>query len=275
MSTQTAPTHGWQLEEGSATAYERFLVPLFFDPWARDLADAAELQSGDRILDVACGTGIVSRHAAGRVGPGGAVTGVDLNPSMLAVAREAAASVEPAIDFEQASADALPFADASFDTVICQQGLQFFADRPAALAELARVIRPGGRLALNTCRGLAHQPGYRIITDVLRHHVGVQAAEMIQSPFAFGDPEQIRSLVADAGFGDAHPRIAVWTARFASAEAFLRAETASSPLGELVSQLDADVADALVADLDEALARHTDDDGVIFPFETVVVTASR
>ena len=275
MGTQATTTQGWQLEEGSATAYERFLVPRFFDPFARDLVDAAGVQAGDRVLDVACGTGIVARHAAGRVGREGSVAGVDLNPSMLAVAGELTAHVQPAIRFEQASADALPFPRASFDAVLCQQGLQFFPDRSAALAELARVTRSGGRLALSTCRALPHQPGYRIVADVLRHHVGVQAAEVLQSPFTFGDHEEIRTLVGAAGFGDVHTRVAVWAARFPSAEAFLRGETASSPLGEIVGQLDADVASALLADLGEALRPHTDDDGVVFPFETVVVTASR
>jgi ubiquinone/menaquinone biosynthesis C-methylase UbiE len=275
MTTTTASTHGWQLEEGSAVAYERFLVPLFFDAWARDLLQAAGASPGDGVLDAACGTGIVARRAAERVGAGGAVTGIDVNPSMLQVAREVANGIEPAIRFEEASLDALPFEDAAFDMVLCQQALQFVPDRAAALAELARVARPGGRLGVSTCRSLEHQPGYRILTDVMRRHVGVDAAEMIGSPYTLGDHEEVRGLVAAAGFGEVHARIAVWPARVASAEALLRGETASSPLGEIVGRLDRDVTDALVADLAEAFRPYTDDDGVLFPFETVVVTATR
>jgi ubiquinone/menaquinone biosynthesis C-methylase UbiE len=275
MTATTASTHGWQLEEGSAVAYERFLVPLFFDAWARDLLHAAGASPGDRLLDAACGTGIVARRAAERVGAGGTVTGIDINPSMLQVAQQVATGNEPAIRFEEASVDALPFEDAAFDTVLCQQALQFVPDRAAALAEFARVARPGGRLGVSTCRSLEHQPGYRILTDVLRRHVGVDAADMIGSPYTLGDHEEVRALVAAAGFGEVHARIAVWPARVGSAEALLRGEAASSPLGEIVGGLDRDVTDALVADLAEAFRPYTDDDGVLFPFETVVVTATR
>lgn len=271
----TTQTHGWQLAEGSAEAYERYLVPVFMDPWAADLLDATEVKPGARLLDVACGTGIVARRAAPRVGADGEVIAVDVNASMLAVARGRAAEADRLIRWEEASVERLPLPDASIDVVLCQQGLQFFADRGAALAELFRVTRPGGRLGLSTCRAIEHQPGYAALIAALVRHLGAEAGAALRSPYALGDAEQVRALVTRAGFTDARVRIAVWSARFSSAEALLRAETASSPLGEVVGRLDADVQDALLRDVAGALRPHTDDRGVVFPFETVVVTATR
>lgn len=267
-------THGWQLTPRGAAAYERNLVPVFFDAWATDLVDAVDLRPRQRVLDVACGTGIVARHAARRVGHDGEVTGVDAIPAMLSVARDAGSALDLHIRWEQASADDLPFPDGSFDVVLCQQGLQFFPDRPAALAEIRRVTRPDGRLGLSTCRSVEHQPGYAALIDTLTRHVGVQAGQVVASPFSLGDPDEVRALVTKAGLRDVHVRIAVWSIRFPSADALLRAETVSSPLGDLLDQLDPDVRDALVDDLARALSPHTDDHGVVFPFQTIVVTAT-
>lgn len=271
----TAQTHGWQLAEGSAEAYERYLVPAFMDRWANDLLDTADVTAGQRILDVACGTGIVARHAARRVGPDGEVTAVDVNPSMLAVARARARHIDPPVRCEEASAEQLPLPDASVDVVLCQQGLQFFGDRTAALAELFRVTTPGGRVGLSTCRSLDHQPAYAALNEAVTRHLGADVGTALASPFRLGDIDELRALVGRTGFADTRVRIVVWNARFPSAEALLRAETASSPLGEIVEQLDTDVQEALIRDVTEALAPHTDDDGLAFPFETLVVTATR
>lgn len=273
----TLTAHGWQLEEDSADAYERYLVPLLFDRAARDLLDVADVAPGDRVLDLACGTGAVTRHAARRVTPGGRVIGIDVNPGMLSVAAQAVASADGGIGvrFEEADAEALPLPDACIDVACCQQGLQFVADRAAALAELHRVTVPGGRLVLSVCRGLEHQPGYRPLVDALRRRVGVDAATGMASPFALGDADEVRGLVRGAGFGEVEVHIAVWPLRVDSPEAFLRGETASSPLGAVIAALDADVVAGLLEDLAEGLAPHTDDAGLSFPFESLVVTAIR
>src|SRR5690606_34921382 len=125
--------------------YERFFVPAIGAPLANDLVETAGLQPGERVLDVACGTGVVDRLAAQRIGPNGTTAGLDINPGMLAVAR-AAAPPGVAIQWHEASADTMPFTDAAFDVVLCQMGLQFMPDRVAALKEMHRVLVPGGRL---------------------------------------------------------------------------------------------------------------------------------
>src|SRR5262245_23622242 len=123
----------WQVAERAAELYQRYLVPAVTAPWAADLVARAQLRAGERVLDVACGTGVVARLAAERVGAGGRVVGLDVNAGMLAVAR----SLEPvpgaAIEWCEASVLEMPFAPATFDVALCQFGLQFFPDRPLAL----------------------------------------------------------------------------------------------------------------------------------------------
>lgn len=262
---------GWQLDDTGAEAYERELVPRFFAPGADDLVDAVGLGLGDDVLDAACGTGAVARRAARIVGREGTVTAVDVSPAMLAVARRAAG--DAGITYELADVTQLPLPDRSVDAVLCQQALQFFPDRTAALTELRRVARPDGRLALSTCRGLEHQPGYRALIDALTYHVGGEAAAITASPYALGDANELRALLRETGWREVEVRIRVAPVRFASPDGFLLAETGSSPLGMLVEQLDADVRSELSATLTAALQPHTDDRGVCFPFETLVATA--
>ncbi len=136
--------------------YQREMVPASFARWAPDLVDLGAVRPGQRVLDVACGTGVVTRIAAERAGPSGRVAGLDVNADMLAAAR--AASPGARIEWYEGSALALPFPDGSFDIVVCQQGLQFFPDRVAGLREMRRVLTAGGRLALSCWRSVEHQP---------------------------------------------------------------------------------------------------------------------
>jgi ubiquinone/menaquinone biosynthesis C-methylase UbiE len=149
----------WQVAGNAALAYEAHLVPAIFAAWAPRLLGSATPATGERVLDVACGTGVVARLAAERVGPRGRVAGLDLNPGMLAVAASRPVTGAPT-GWVQASAGRMPFPDHSFQVVCCQAGLQFFPDRPAALAEMARVLAPGGRLAALVWRSIDHSPGF-------------------------------------------------------------------------------------------------------------------
>ena len=133
-----------QVSAAAAEVYEAFFVPALFAQFAGPVADAAALGAGQAVLDVACGTGVLARELRRRTGAEGRVVGLDRNAGMLAVARRSA----PGIDWREGMAERLPFADGSFDAVVSQFGLMFFEDRRAALAEMWRVVRPGGRLAV-------------------------------------------------------------------------------------------------------------------------------
>ncbi|MFF2028243.1 class I SAM-dependent methyltransferase, partial [Streptomyces sp. NPDC058171] len=163
MTTSSEASESFQIPLEAAEFYESAFVPAFFAQWAPILCDAAGVAPGQRVLDVGCGTGIVARTAADLVVPDGTIVGVDLNEAMLTVARRV---VRPDIEFRQGNADALPLPDQSFDTVLCQMSLMFFPDRPQALLEMARVVTPGGRVAVAVPGALDAQPAFAPFVDM-------------------------------------------------------------------------------------------------------------
>lgn len=177
--------------------YERYFVPTIGSAFATDLVEAAGLGPGDRILDVACGTGVVTRLAAERVGGHGSVTGLDINPGMLAVARSVS---NQSIQWREASAEDLPFDNGSFDVVLCSLGLEFVADKSRALGEIHRVLRPAGRLAINGVGPIP--PVFAALAEGLEHHVGADAASFVRQVFSFHDISEIQDLLDEAGFRD-------------------------------------------------------------------------
>lgn len=272
---RTAQAGGWQLEGNSAAAYEEYLVPGIFEPWADELLEEVALQSGDRALDVGCGTGIVARRAAGAVGADGEIVGLDPNEGMLEVARDASADLGPAIEWRRGEAEALPFPDERFDVVFCQQTLQFVTEPDGALREMHRVLAEGGRLALSVWRPLEFHPSYEVLADALERHVGDDAAAMMRSPFPAWDRPALRDLVGDAGFREVGVTIDVGSMRYPSPDEFVRREAASSPLAGPLGSLDGDIREELLRDVAGELRPYTDDEGVVFPMETYVVTARR
>lgn len=273
MSDTTTTERGWQLRGNAADAYEQHLVPAIFDAMSRRLVTTADVQAGDRLLDVACGTGVVARTAARRVGSSGTVTGVDINPDMLATARRSSADVTPLIDWHEADVVALPFDTNAFDVVLCQEAVQFFGDRVAGLREMRRVTTPGGRVAFSALRSLKHNPVYAIFSRALGDHAGAPAERMMRSPFALGDADTLRANAHEAGLTDVRVRIAINEERFGSVREFVRQEAASSPLAGPLGALGEDQQAALVAALERQLAPHLDDMGLAFHNETHIVTA--
>jgi ubiquinone/menaquinone biosynthesis C-methylase UbiE len=259
----------WQLAGDAAADYQRLLVPALFADLAERLLDTAGLRSGERVLDVACGTGAVARAARARVGPTGRVEGVDLNDGMLAVARAAGDGVE----YHRGDATALPVPDGAFDLVTCQQGLQFVEDRDAALREARRALAADGRAAFAVWRSIEHSPVFARFATSLGRHIGPDAETIMRSPFQLADGEELRRLALGAGFAEATTTIHVATVRFASPAAMLEAEIRSSPLAAALPGRDDDDLVPLLDELDAALADHRDDAGVAFPIETHLVLA--
>lgn len=196
----------------AATSYEAQLVPALMEEWAPRVADAAGVRAGDRVLDVACGTGVLAREAAARAGPTGVVTGLDLNPGMLAVA----ARLRPTLQWQQGSAEAMPFPDASFDAVVSQFGLMFFSDPAAGLREMIRVLVPGRRLAVAVWASLADTPVYAAEVALLDRLAGVAAADAMRAPFALGEAARVAEVCAKAGIADATIGVQQGRGRFPS-----------------------------------------------------------
>jgi ubiquinone/menaquinone biosynthesis C-methylase UbiE len=220
-----------QVVPSAARIYDEFFVPALFGQWPPHVLDAANVRLGARVLDVACGTGVLARTAAARVGPAGAVTGLDVNPGMLAVARRHA----PGIEWREGRAEALPFAEASFDAVLCQFGLMFFDDRLGALREMLRVLRPGGMLAVAVWEAQARAPGYAAMAGLLRRLFGDEVAVSLDAPYCLGDIRALRALLAEAGLAKAEVRTIDGVARFPSIADWVRTDIKGWTLADRIN----------------------------------------
>ena len=211
--------------------YERFFVPEIGAPLASDLIQFAALSPGEQVLDVACGTGVVARLAAEQVGPTGSVAGLDSNPGMLAVANSAVpAGVD--IQWYEASAEAVPLPDSTFDVVLCQMGLQFFADKHAALKEMYRVLVPGGRLVLNLPGPTP--PLFTSLSEAFRNQINAESAEFVNQVFSLYDTEAIRDLISGAGFQNVAVQFSTRMLSLPSPREFLWHYVHSTPLAGVV-----------------------------------------
>jgi ubiquinone/menaquinone biosynthesis C-methylase UbiE len=255
-----------------AVNYERFFVPSIGAPLAKELVDTAAVHRGERVLDVACGTGVVARLAAARVGSTGSVAGLDLNPGMLAVA----GSVTPrgaAIAWHEASAEAMPLPDDAFDVVLCQMGLQFVPDKNAAAREMRRVLKPGGRLAINLPGRTP--PLFEAVDQALERHVGSEAAGFVRTVFSLHDPEEIRRLLNSAGFNDVHVQTGYKTLHLPLPEDFLWQYVHSTPLAPLMAKVDEETRNNLERDLVPKLKGFVEDGTMIYQHNPIVATARK
>ncbi len=228
---------------------------------------------GERVLDAGCGTGIVARTAALHVAPDGSVVGVDTDEGMIAEARRLDTAGE--VTWKVGDLERLPFDDGAFDLVLIEQVLQFIPNRERALAEVRRVLASGGRVVLALLRDLEFNRSYKVLAAVLDRHAGAEVGDMMRSPFAGPGAEGIFEELTRAGFREIGIRHDVLDVRYPSPAEYLRQEAASSPLAGPLGELDDRTLQALIADLDDALAPFTDDTGVVFPMETYFVSGYR
>ena len=240
------------------TIYDEVLRPRLFDPWAEVLLDAVGVGPGDAVLDVACGPGTVARRAAVRVGPGGAVTGCDLSPAMLAVAgAKATPDGAATVTYLECPADALAVPDAAFDAAVCQQGLQFFPDRVAALAEMRRALRPAGRLGVAIWTPIEEHPVFDAMARGLDEVLGKEVGDAYRGgPFGFTDPKELAALCRAAGFSEVRVVRHVLPVAFEGGGAQIATSLAVASIGQKVAALDPAGRAALVQAIETALGPH-------------------
>ncbi len=256
-----------------AERYETTLVPVIFVPWARELIRRAAPMDGERILDLACGTGVVTREIAATGIRPGSLTGADHSAEMLAVARTRAAEARVAADWVEADAGALPFPDASFDLALCQQALQFFPDRTAALSELRRVLVPGGRAVFCVQCALEVNPMLRAQAETLEKHVGEAAGNAVRAICGLPDADEIRALFEAAGFREVEIETVALTLRHPDARAFAEGAMGGMHTGDKLSALDADRRTRSVEDFLTALGPLVTGRALTFPHVSNVIAA--
>ena len=259
----------WQVSTDAAEVYESCFVPAIFGAWASPVADAAGIGTGDSVLDVGCGTGVLAREALRRVGQQGQVVGLDLNEGMLAVA----ARTEPNIEWRRGDAASLPFEDASFDVVVSQFALMYFPDRAASLREMWRTLAPGGRLGIAVWAPIDRARGYQILVDIAVRQCGREAADVLAAPFVLGDRAELAKLVASSGISGASVALHEGSIRFPSVQEFIRIEVKGSPLAGMLSD---EMMQSLAAESEEALVEFVVASGeIVMPMDAHIVTASK
>jgi ubiquinone/menaquinone biosynthesis C-methylase UbiE len=232
MSTHRSISLYQKYAVSSAESYERHFVPAIGEPVARRLVDAACPGPGERVLDIACGTGSVTRLAVEAVGSDGTVAGLDANPRMLEVARAVAPD---GVDWYEASAEDVPLSAASFDLVLCSMGLQFFSDKAQAVREMHRVLAPGGRAVW--CTPGPTPPIFQAIDQALVNHIGPGASMFVHAVFSLHDPAEARTLMQDAGFDRVDVEVSTVPLRVDPPADFLWQYVQSTPLAAAVADL--------------------------------------
>jgi SAM-dependent methyltransferase len=259
----------WQVTDDAAVIYEQSFVPAIFAGAAVVVADAAGIGRGERVLDVGCGTGALTREVARRAGAEGRVVGLDLNPRMLAVAGR----VAPEIEWRQGDAGDLPFEDGAFDVVVSQFAAMFFPDQARALRGMWRVLAPGGRLAVAVCGPLADSPGYAALAAVAQRVCKPEVVDLLRSPFTLGDRSRLTELARAAGITGSEVETHQCPVRFPSIDALVQTEVMASPIRGIIDDASFD---ALIQGAREALATWRRDDGeVAFPLPAHVLTARK
>jgi ubiquinone/menaquinone biosynthesis C-methylase UbiE len=261
----------FQVTSDAARLYERVAVRHILGPWAPSLVDAAGLVAGERVVDVACGTGVVARIAAQRVGPRGRVTGIDLNAGMIRVARSLPAGDGAPIEWIEGSALALPLPDANANAVLCQQGLQFFPDKALALREMRRVVRSSGRLALSVWTGVG--PYHSAVGEALVRFVGEDTAASFCASRKVSGKEELERLATTAGWSEVNVEVRQLHVHLPVVDRFVLEHLAGTPVAAAIAAADAESRKNIGASVKRAMERFKEGDGVTYPEEIHLMTA--
>jgi len=272
MACEMNKHEAWQLTREAAELYERYVARYILAPWAPLLVDGARLSEGECVLDVACGTGVVTRAAAKRVGPSGHVVGVDLNPGMLAVARSLPAPAGAPIEWIERSALDLRLPAASFDAVLCQQGLQFFPDKALALRKMRRVLKHGGRLALSVWNSLGLYNS--AVGEALARYISSETSvQFLSSRRQAPTREELHHLATEAGFSGVEVRVSGINIHLPHLDQFTLGHLGATPFAAVIAAVDPATSKQLGASVMKQLQRYADGDGVTYPEETHLLTA--
>ncbi len=251
-----------------ADRYEELVVPAMTGQWAPRVVAAAGIGAGDRVLDVGCGTGVLTRTIADSFGLGGAVVGLDVTEEMIATARR----VRPEIDWRVGSATDLPFEDGEFTAVVSQFALMFVRDQVRALEEMRRVLAPGGRLAVAVWW---RSPAYEALSAMARERLGDEVADHMVVAFSLGDEARLLDLFRRAGFEGAEVGSHAGFGMFDSIDELVQIEIGAWLEGAPELGISNDDYEAVRAEARQRLAEFRDAEGAArIPMDVHIVTAT-
>lgn len=263
-----ATSKQWQLAREAAERYEHILVPAILGPCAQALVEWSNLQAGEVVVDVGCGTGAAARFAAAYVGPSGRVIGIDVNAGMIEVAKSLPPVQGAAIDWYEQSAFDLPLSDQTADVALCAQTLQFLADRRLALAEMHRVVKPGGRVTLSLWCDIQESPYFNALVEAVAHRIGSDTAAGLGAAFGLTNPNEINSLVSQAGFKAVEVTATQLELDLPPLEEFVPKHISATPMAAGYSAADPAVRQAVIDDLKTELAQFQHQEGLRVPFRS-------
>lgn len=255
-----------------AENYERFFTPSIGEPLAHSLLKRAAVQPNERVLDVACGTGVLARLLAQGSGPVGGLAGLDPNPGMLAIARRV---TEPSAEIEwyEATAEHMPLPAESFDIILCQMGLQFMPDRSAALKEMRRVLNRNGRLLVSVPGPLPDI--FQHLASALDRFVGPPAAGFVRQVFSLHDLEEVEEILRDGDFTQVEVQAEDHHLKLPPPQQFLWQYVHSTPLSASASQMDASAQAEFEREVLNAWADSGGDGGLDLRLRMVIASATK
>lgn len=249
-------TETGQVSTSAAEIYEKFFIPALFQEWVGKVVDEADIKERQKVLDVACGTGVLTREVAKRVGSDVLVTGLDINEGMLAVAE----NKSPEITWKFGAAESIPFGDETFDRVVSQFGLMFFVDKPQAIKEMLRVLKSGGRLTVAVWDSLEKAVGYKKVVEMLQRLFGDEVADALRSPYSLGNTDLIKSLFAQADCENIEIKTLEGTARFPSIESWMFTDVKGWTLADMIDDSQYEL---LLKEAEKELAVFLQDEGSV------------
>jgi ubiquinone/menaquinone biosynthesis C-methylase UbiE len=260
---------------GSVPAnYDQYLGPVLFEPYALDITGRIDKSKYHKVLELACGTGRVTKHLANMLGTGDELVATDLNPDMIAVAKDIVKDQK--IHWMTADAQELPFADNSFDHIICQFGVMFFPDKPKAFKEASRVLQDKGSFLFNVWDSLELNPRSAIIKQVMEDIMGDEAPDfMSKGPYSFYDQALIHQLMEEAGFKDIKLEVVQKTAYYSSADDLIKGFVDGSPLSSYLVQLTPDLQKTIRERLHYAITSELGKSQIISPMQAIVCSANK
>ncbi|WP_420645112.1 class I SAM-dependent methyltransferase [Candidatus Leptofilum sp.] len=271
MTTSTK----WQLARAAAERYQTVLTPVILGPFAEALVDFADLQPGETAVDVGCGTGAAARYAARLVGVAGQVAGVDVNASMIEVAKSLPAVPGAAISWHVATAAELPQVAQTVDAVLCAQVLQFMPEKQPALVEMQRIVKPTGRVAISLWTPIEDNPYFFTLVDAVARHIGPETAVGLQSAFAFSNPDDIRSLLQAVGLGQVEMVIAQLDLPMPELSAFVPRHIRATPMGAGFDKVATAVQQAIVDEVCEKMAQFETNGRTQIPFRSHMILCKK